>query len=457
MYGDTKVTSARGEGETMSRTSSGAARPAQWLLPLVLACLLTPGCDAGRVVDQYVASGPGDVDMLWVLDNSASMHDAQLLMRDSFGAFVAGLPDDTATRIAITSTQAWPCTEDISSEGCNDRKGSTGRVIHRDGEPAFLDPTDPVDQAAFLDLADVGIHGAGYERGLQVALLAACEAVDLPEASDFVPGVDDLKWDFPVGCSGDNWDPTHPLYEACHCLPKQVEMEIDGHLTTVGLHGANEGLLRGDALHVVIVTDEGDTSGNIVSLKEEECGGPPDVVCRCMHSTLLRLLYTVHDNVQISVIGPGQGPAADESTRYQCNPLMNDECLLDFHFWSVEETGGTFVPILVPGVDYDPDEVPDVCHGSGFAEAMAELVLVHPTQEWYALSHFPDSETIRVRVNGSKVPAEEEDGACTDAEFGGGGWRYDPHRRAVILLGDCTAFPPDTVKITYEPMVVIYP
>ncbi|MDP7111778.1 MAG: hypothetical protein QGH45_07435, partial [Myxococcota bacterium] len=248
----------------------------------------------------------------------------------------AGLPDDTATRVAITSTQAWPCTEDISSEACNDRKGSTGRVIHRDGEPAFLDPTDPADQEAFGDLADVDIHGAGYERGLQVALLAACEAVDLPEVSDFVPGVDDLKWDFPVGCSGDSWDPTHPLYEACHCLPKQVEMEIDSHLTTVGLHGVNAGLLRGDALHVVIVTDEGDTSGDIVSLKLQECSVPPDEVCRCMHDTLLRMLLTVVDNVQVSVIGPGQGPGADESTRYQCNPMNNDSCLLDFHFWSVE-------------------------------------------------------------------------------------------------------------------------
>jgi len=420
-----------------------------------VACLLTSGCDSGRVVDTYTAQGPGDVDMLWILDNSASMHDAQILLQDSFGAFVDGLPDDTATRIAITSTQAWPCTEDISSEACNDRKGSTGRVIHRDGEPAFLDPTDPADQVLFGELADVGIHGAGYERGLQVALLAACEAVELPPVSDFVPGVDDLKWDFPVGCSGDSWDPTHPLYEACHCLPKQVEMEIDSHLTTVGLHGVNAGLLRGDALHVVIVTDEGDTSGDIVSLKLQECDVPPDEVCGCMHETLLRLLYTVVDNATVSVIGPGQGPDAEEDTRYQCNPMGNDRCLLDFHHWSVEETGGTFVPILYPDDDYDPDVAPEMCHHGVFADAMAELVLAHPTDEWFALSHFPDSETLQVRLNGKRIPAAEEGSGCTDATFGGGGWTYDPLRRAVALEGDCTAFPPDTVKISYEPMVVV--
>ncbi|MDP7111779.1 MAG: hypothetical protein QGH45_07440 [Myxococcota bacterium] len=99
--------------------------------------------------------------------------------------------------------------------------------------------------------------------------------------------------------------------------------------------------------------------------------------------------------------------------------------------------------------------MPDVCYETGFADAMAELVLAHPTTEWYALSHYPDSETLLVRRNGKKVPAEAEGSGCTDATFGGGGWKYDPLRRAVALVGDCTAYPPDTVKITYEPIVVI--
>ena len=429
-----------------------------YLVASLLVCAASLGCkEISSIEDTFIAEGPGNVDMLWILDNSASMSDAQSQMRDSFGEFVAGLPPGSVTQLGITSTQAWPCTEDISSLGCNDRKGSTGRLVYHEDAPALLDPSDPFDQELFQDLADVGIHGAGYERGLQTALMAVCEAVSLPPVTDFVDGVDDLKWDFPVGCSGDSWDPSHPLYEACHCLPQQVEMEIDSHVTTVSLHGANAGLLRGNPFHVVIVTDEGDTSGDIISLKLEQCDVAVDEVCSCMHRVLLEMLRTVVEDVRISVVGPGQGPWADEADRYTCNPMANDPCLLDFHFWSVEETAGTFVPILVPGPDYDPDAQPEVCEEAGFADAMAELVLAHPTTEWFHLSQTPDSATLEVLRNGEPIPPKDAGTACTDAAYGGGGYNYDPARRAVSLLGDCSAFPPDVVKISYEPMAVVEP
>jgi len=429
------------------------------LAPLVsFALAVGPGCkEAGPVEDTFIAEGPGDVDMLWILDNSASMSDAQSQMRDSFFDFVAGLPPGSGTQLGITSTQAWPCTEDLSSVGCNDRKGSTGRIVYHDDTPALLDPADPFDRELFVELADVGIHGAGYERGLQTALMAACEAQSLPPVTDFVTGVDDLKWDFPVGCTGDQWDPTHPLYEACHCLPQQVDMEIDGHVTPVTLHGANAGLLRGNPFHVVIVTDEGDTSGDIISLKLERCDLPPDEVCPCMHEVLLELLRSVVDDLRISVVGPGQGPWSEEADRYLCNPMANEPCLLDFHFWSVVETLGTFVPILVPGPDYDPDALPEVCDESPFADAMAELVLAHPTTEWFQLSQIPDSATLEVLKNGESIPRKDAGTGCTDAVYGGGGYNYDPARRAVSLLGDCAAYPPDVVEISYAPMAVVEP
>jgi hypothetical protein len=428
------------------------------LLSALVLSLALAGCkEPGLTEDSYVATGPGDVDMLWILDNSASMSDAQSQLRDSFGEFVAGLPPGSGTQLGITSTQAWPCTEDISSLGCNDRKGSTGRVVYDDGAPALLDPSDPFDQELFTDLSDVGIHGAGYERGLQVALLAACEASTLPTVTDFIDGVDDLKWDFPSGCSGDAWDPTHPLYEACHCLPQQIDMEIDGQITEVSLHGANQGLLRGNPLHTVIVTDEGDTSRDLHPLREAVCDVEPEEICGCMHAELLRLLRSVAGEVRISVIGPGQGPSADEEMRYACNPMQNDPCPLDFHFWSTEETAGTFVPILEPADDYDPLTPPESCDEAGFADAMAELVMIHPSTEWFALSEAPDNATLEVERNGEPVPAKVEGSGCSDAVYGGGGWNYEPDLQAVALLGDCTPYPPDVVTIRYEPLTVVQP
>ncbi len=428
------------------------------LAALAVICALGGCKESGLTEDTFVATGPGDVDMLWILDNSASMSDAQSQLQTSFHDFVNGLPPGSATQLGITSTQAWPCTEDISSLGCNDRKGSTGRVVYDDGTPALLNPADPWDQELFQELSDVGIHGAGYERGLQVALMAACEAVDLPLVTDFVTGVDDLKWDFPVGCTGDSWDLTHPLYEACHCLPLQVQMEIDGQVTSVGLHDANAGLLRGNALHVVIVTDEGDTSRDLHPLRMEQCEVGEEEVCECMHGALLRMLRSVVDEVHISVIGPGQGLTADEELRYACNPMGNDPCLLDFHFWSADRTDGIFVPILDPGPTYHPAELPEDCIEAGFADAMAELVLAQPTTEWFALSQVPAEDTLQVERNGEAVPAEDEGGGCTDAVYGGvGGWTHDPDRNAVALLGDCAPFPPDLVTITYEPMLVFEP
>ena len=410
---------------------------------LLLTATVTACTDPGIVTDSFVPLGPDDVDMLWIIDNSASMDDAQAQLMSGFERFGNGLPDGSNTQMAVTTTQAWPCTEDNTSEGCDDVFGTTGMVRREGTAPYLLDPADADDRALLAELVDVGVHGAQKERPLQVTLMAFCEASALPAVSDFVPGVDDLKKDFPAGCSGEEWDTSHALYEPCHCLPAEVDLEIAYSVYTEPLRGANEGLLRHNAAHVVVVTDEGDDTSTVWNLLDSaSCAKETTDDCACMHAEMLRLTRIVVPEVRFTVIGPGQGPDADEETRYACNPQENEPCLLDFNFWSVSETDGLFVPLRLPV------EGEDSCTHNDFGTAMTELLLSHPSTEWLALSNPPDPATIEVELDDEFVPSLADGGSCTDA--GTGGWSYDLARRAVALTGDCTPAPPDTVKVRYQ-------
>jgi len=279
-----------------------AEHTARLAIATLALALLSPGCpDAPVLTDTFDASGPGDVDMLWVIDNSESMANAQLQLTENFNSFVNALPETSTTQMGITTTQAWPCQDDMHPQ-CDDEVGTVGRLRLHGDSPALLDPSKEADQLLFQQLAHVGVHGAGFERALQVALMTVCEARVLPDASDFVPGTDDLREDFPHGCSGHEWDESHELYDACHCLPRQV----DGGQPAL-LHSANAGLLRGDnPLHVVVLTDEGDDSSSLENLGDGACDDlDDDALCDCRFNEMMRLLESVVDHVRISVIGPG--------------------------------------------------------------------------------------------------------------------------------------------------------
>jgi len=416
----------------------------------ILALWLHACADPGQITDEFTPLGPGDSDMLWIIDNSASMDDAQAQLMDNFADFGDGLPDGSTTRMGVTTTQAWPCTEDNTSEGCDDRHGTTGMVQREGTAPILLDPASAEDRERLREMVDVGVYGAQKERPLQVALMAACEASDLPAMSDFVSGHDDLKEDFPVGCSGSEWDTGHPLYEPCHCLPAQVELETYGTVYPTGLHNANAGLLRVETpLHVVVLTDEGDDTYTVWNLRDSPSCDEIDDGCACTHAEMLRLLQMIVPGIRVTVVGPGQGPDADEETRYDCNPQENDPCPLDFHFWSVAETDGMFVPLRV--VDESGE-----CATGQFASAMTDLLLIHPSTEWLALSAVnPDPATLEVILNTEPVPRLDAGSSCTGAAGAEGGFSYDPGRNAVALFGDCSAFPPDRIEVTYTLVEVL--
>jgi len=421
-----------------------------YALAALMTCWLTGCPERGTLTDSFIAQGPGNVDMLWVIDNSKSMFDAQGQLARSFSAFVEALPENSTTQMAITTTQAWPCGDSGLVGSCDDSVGTAGRIRRHEGHIAFLDPNDPDDQELFEQLAFVDVHGLGFERPMQAALMAVCEAVELPKVeSDFVFDDDSLEDHFPSGCSATNWEDEgygdHPYFQACHCLPDEINQE-DHPDVFPQLKNANMGLLRGDnPLHVVVVTDEGDKTAELDDFGGADCEElTGDELCDCRLDHYIGLIQGIVPNLYVSVIGPGQGPGADEDIRYNCNPMSSDACPLDFHFDSVTLTGGSFSPIL----EWDADA--GECLEADFSPALADLVLHHPAIEWFRLTAIPEPSTIVVTINDEEIPSYESGGSCVVDGITSGGWSYDGERQAVSIIGDCTAIASDAVKITYE-------
>ena len=418
----------------------------------VLLCLLAGCPDPPTLTDSYLAQGPGDVDMLWIIDSSGSMVNIQGQLDRNFSSFVEVLPETSTTRMAITTSQAWNCLHhDPAVAGCDDSVGTAGRYRRNydDGMPVegLLDPSDEDDQLVFQALAHVGAYGTGFERPMQAALMAVCEAVDLGGVSDFDPDRDNLEEDFPDGCRGDDFPDDHPYHDPCHCLPLQVDEPNpdDPDLPTpVALHNSNFGLLRGDnPLHVVIVTNEGDGTSELENFGGGACESMTgDELCDCRLDHYLGLMQMVVPDVRVSVIGPGQGPDAPEDIQYACNP--DDSCGVDFFFNSVDWTQGSFSPIQ------EYDETNAECLEADLAPALADLVLHHPAIEWFKLSAIPVIETMTVTVDDDSIPQMGDGSTCVEGGFTTGGWTYDGEMRGVSIVGDCTAFSSATIKITYE-------
>lgn len=416
---------------------------------------LMAGCpDPATLTDSYLAQGPGDVDMLWVIDSSGSMVNVQGQLDRNFQSFVEVLPETSTTRMAITTSQAWNCLHhEPAVAGCDDSVGTAGRYRREldngmpPGSGGLMDPSDPEDQADFQALAHVGAYGTGFERPLQAVLMAVCEAVDLGGNSDFDPDRDNLEEHFPDGCRGDGFPNDHPYHDPCHCLPTQVDEPNpdDPDLPDpVALHGANFGMLRGDnPLHIVIVTNEGDGTSDLENFGGGECEGDTgDELCECRLDHYLELIQMVVPDIRVSVIGPGQGPYVPEDIQYACNP--DDSCGVDFFFNSVDWTDGSFSPIEAY------DETTGDCVEADLAPALADLVLAHPAIEWFVLSAVPVLETVVVTVDDEVIPRHEEGSTCVEGGVTSGGWTYGGEVRGVSIVGDCTAYSSATVKITYE-------
>jgi hypothetical protein len=139
-------------------------RDKAWLLAVAAAAALGAGCGRDRVVktlppgfrqDVFPQDAAAKIDVLWVIDNSASMQPQQQRLALSLSRFMdlfsRGLVD---YRIAVTTTDVF-----------NDQ----GEFM---GSPDVIDPSlaDPV--ATFQKAVMVGTGGKGHEEAFEAARLA---------------------------------------------------------------------------------------------------------------------------------------------------------------------------------------------------------------------------------------------------------------------------------------------
>ena len=150
-------------------------------------------CEGAEMrIERYSQGGGGQVDLLFVIDNSGSMVGEQVGLAQSFGGFVEQLTDgDVDFQLGVVTTgmesDGCPaCTID-APYSCMNESGESGRLQQRLGhldshvddvavfsfeedEACRIVQHDNLDcfynAASLAGVALVGLNGCGYERGL---------------------------------------------------------------------------------------------------------------------------------------------------------------------------------------------------------------------------------------------------------------------------------------------------
>ncbi len=133
--------------------------------PFTSAVALRGSADAvGTQTDEWLQGG-GQVDILFVIDDSCSMADEQQALSTNLQAFISDAAAATTDwHIGVTTT---------------DMFSVKGRLLAGGGNPAVLTPSTPNVQQVFSQRVRVGTSGSGYEQ--QFASMAA--AVTEPNRS----------------------------------------------------------------------------------------------------------------------------------------------------------------------------------------------------------------------------------------------------------------------------------
>ena len=110
----------------------------------------------GTVTDEFAQNAAASTDVLWVVDNSASMSEEQAGLGAAFQSFIDHLiTSQVIYHIGVVSTDT-----------------VEGGALHQPSGVPFIEPTTPDAAGAFLQNVAVGIGGARNERAFETAALA---------------------------------------------------------------------------------------------------------------------------------------------------------------------------------------------------------------------------------------------------------------------------------------------
>jgi hypothetical protein len=131
------------------------------VLTLLIAC--TPDNEISRrsTTDVFLQEPLSEVDILWVIDDSNSMAEEQLLVADGFEAFISSLAETNIDfHVGVVSTDM-----DLSN-------ASRGVLL---GNPTVLTSETPNYVKKFADRVQVGVGGSDKEKGLSASVAALSE------------------------------------------------------------------------------------------------------------------------------------------------------------------------------------------------------------------------------------------------------------------------------------------
>jgi hypothetical protein len=140
---------------------------------LLVVLSVAAGCKSDRDLfeqvrtDTWPQAPTNEVDMLWVIDNSASMTEEQNTLAGGFASFASEV-DTSGTDFHLgVITTSFDYTDP-----------TRGALV---GDPPFLTPADDY-QTLFPQRALVGIDGADKEKGLEAAVYALQPTMNVPGA-----------------------------------------------------------------------------------------------------------------------------------------------------------------------------------------------------------------------------------------------------------------------------------
>lgn len=432
-----------------------AARPLTTLLVMGLGV----GCNRYELFNQAgyeQSSFSNDADILFVVDNSASMSQEAGALGTSMDAFIARLTstDGAAAvtetledavgnyityttergkfldyQIGITTTTP----EDIAGDGLGPGEG--GRLVGN-----ILTKEDPDIAASFRNqmLCDTTYWPADTPRS-STGEVTDCstppEEGITREYLDCVCGFE--EWKNTREGTGNEEHLESALMALCRSVENPPEACFDNlSVFEETQEFKNEGFIRpGSTVVLVLVTDEGDSSRRIPSTGAEIDLATP----------YLDAFAQFDNNIKVVGIGPLYDPEIDEQPRCVEGQGFGGY-LVDRIIDATAQTGGFYRYIV-------EEDAGAGCVNSDFSVHLSELgSLLEDLDTAFQLQSVPDVSTIQVWIDGEEVPA------ATGTPDGAGnvvydqGWSYDSAQNAVVFWG---SYVPDynaNVEIYYRPL-----
>lgn len=420
---------------------------------LLTCAALATGCNRYAtfvVAGSQQQSFTNDADILFVIDNSASMTDEAAALAENIQVFIQQFASEDPPKDPTLTDDVDRYLRYVLDRTANldYRIGITTTDVGADR--GFLLGDDPVltrtsgnvprkfsrnllcDAACITDGASTGVTCAGggvpgpencadnqtgaAEEGIEAVYMAMCHALAGQLSDEAREACSKPYWLWPdVGVYRATPPPGDPDARPVDYFDPDTTRN-DGWLRPVDPEtGASSVVVP------IIITDEGDQSRRLVDRT-------PVV------DEYLKLFDLFGRRMSWAMIGP-------DAT---CSTLAVDWGINRYR-GIVEATSGVYVPIA--------EEVDGECRNAAFAEALTNVgLLLRGLADTFPLASVPVEDTIVVEVNGViQPPATERFDELLQRTVYDDGWYYDDVRNAVRLKGDSVPPLNANVRIWYLP------